>query len=179
MLKNWVTQFSSGLFDSISWQGRQRSSHLTQMLHRTPHIHLMVFKLSILWQRVSQMHFRNSGRWSKFCLLLFSFSMLIRSFVIVYIKLTWYLFMEVLLCWCKYNLKLNTFDLNTKSFHISEFSDDPSFVRVRVSLSQVVTFGTLDLSLYRPPYLFPSPIFNFVLLSPKHCFWLWPFMHDF
>ena len=33
------------------------------------------------------------------------------------------------ICWYKYDLKLQTFDLNTKYFHTSEFSDNPlSFI---------------------------------------------------
>ena len=35
--------------------------------------------------------------------------------------------MKVHLCWCKYDLKPSTSDLNPKSFHTAEFSDDPSF----------------------------------------------------
>ena len=47
-------------------------------------------------------------------------STLVLSFMILYA------FMKVHMCWYKYDLKLKTFDLNTKYFHTPEFSDDPS-----------------------------------------------------
>ena len=54
--------------------------------------------------------------------------------------------MKVHLCWYKYDLKLKIFDLNAKYFpYLESFETILCLSSAKVSLSQVVTFGTLEL----------------------------------